>query len=154
MTVSEIISIRRKTLGLTLDDVAKQIGVGKSTIQRWESGFIKNIRSDKINPLARALQLDPKAFIVCLNENVDECNDNTTPCDEEPQIEPVKYKPNGIDALAVLEHVLEDWLGIKGKGKPTAEAEIVSFGAYPEYAELTFKHNDGSYTLVFRRENK
>lgn len=74
--------------------------------------------------------------------------------DEVSQIEPVKYNLNGIDALAVLEHGLEDWLGIKGKGEPTAEAELVSIGAYPEYAELTFKHNDNTYAFVFRKENK
>lgn len=148
MTVSEIISIRRKTLGLTLDDVAKQIGIGKSTVQRWESGYVKSIRSDKVAPLARVLQINPKVLV---GSGI---VDDAAPCNEDPQSEPVKYNLNGIDALAVLEHGLEDWLGIKGKGEPTAEAELVSIGAYPEYAELTFKHNDNTYAFVFRKENK
>lgn len=148
MTIGEIISTRRKALGMTLDEIAKKVGTTKSTVHRWESGYIKSIPSDKVAPLVRVLQISPQ---VLAGSGI---VDDAASCDEDPQIEPVKYNLNGIDALAVLEHGLEDWLGIKGKGEPTAEAELVSIGAYPEYAELTFKHNDNTYAFVFRKENK
>jgi len=50
---------RRLELGLTLVEVAKAVGVSAPTIQRYESGDIKNIRKDKIKALADALQLTP-----------------------------------------------------------------------------------------------
>ncbi len=55
---------RRKELGLTLDDVAKFVGVTKSTVKKWESGDIKNMRRDKIMLLSKVLNLPPLAFIV------------------------------------------------------------------------------------------
>lgn len=51
--------LRRKELGLTLEDVGNAVGVGKSTVRRWETGDIKNMRNDKVIALARKLQMDP-----------------------------------------------------------------------------------------------
>lgn len=45
----------RESLNLTLEDVAKIVGVSAPTVQRWESGEIKNLRRDKIALLAKAL---------------------------------------------------------------------------------------------------
>ena len=53
------IKARRLELGMTLDDVAKLVGVSNPTISRWESGAIVNQRRDKIELLAKALQLTP-----------------------------------------------------------------------------------------------
>ncbi len=50
---------RRKELGLTLEEVARMVGVGKGTVKKWESGYIKNMRRDKILLLAQALQVSP-----------------------------------------------------------------------------------------------
>ena len=41
--ISKKISDRRKQLGLTLEDVGNAVGVSKTTVQRWESGLIKNM---------------------------------------------------------------------------------------------------------------
>ena len=48
MDFKDKIKARRKELGLTLEDVGQIVGVSKTTIQRWESGEIKNQRRDKI----------------------------------------------------------------------------------------------------------
>lgn len=53
------IRTKRLDLGLTLNDVAKLVGVSSPTIQRYESGEIKNVRRDKIKLLADALQVTP-----------------------------------------------------------------------------------------------
>ena len=50
---------RRKELDLTLEDVGKAVGVGRSTVQRWEKGMIKNMGRDKIAALAKILQMSP-----------------------------------------------------------------------------------------------
>ena len=56
MDFKDTIKARRKELGLTLEEVGQIVGVSKTTIQRWESGEIKNQRRDKIVKLAQALQ--------------------------------------------------------------------------------------------------
>ena len=56
---------RRKELNLTLEDVGKAVGVSKSTVKKWESGFIKNMRRDKIILLAKTLKVSPIDILKC-----------------------------------------------------------------------------------------
>lgn len=60
--------LRRLELGLTLEDVAKAVGVGKSTVRKWENGMIKNMGRDKIAALAAVLQLSPVEFVPTAGE--------------------------------------------------------------------------------------
>ena len=48
---------RRKELGLTLEEVGNAVGVGKSTVRKWENGMIKNMGRDKLVALAKVLQM-------------------------------------------------------------------------------------------------
>lgn len=57
--LGERIEQRRKELGLTLDDIAQEIGVAKSTIQRYEKGTIGKIKLPVIESIARAISVDP-----------------------------------------------------------------------------------------------
>lgn len=59
MEFKDKVKTRRQELGLTLEDVAKIVGVSAPTIQRYESGDIKNLRKDKIKSLSDALQVNP-----------------------------------------------------------------------------------------------
>ena len=61
--IANKIKARRLELGLTLEDVAKKVKVGRSTVQRWESGLIKNMGRDKVAALAAALQIDPVELV-------------------------------------------------------------------------------------------
>lgn len=63
MELKDILKIRRKELNLTLEDVAKHIGVGKATVQRWESGNIGDPRRDKIEKLAEILEISPVTLV-------------------------------------------------------------------------------------------
>lgn len=54
---------RRIELGLTMLDVAKLVGVSEATISRYESGNIKNMRSDRIEKYAKALNVSPSDFL-------------------------------------------------------------------------------------------
>lgn len=62
---------RRKELGLTLEEVGSKVGVGKSTVRKWENGLIKNMGRDKIALLADALQMSPVEFVPCENTSTD-----------------------------------------------------------------------------------
>lgn len=45
---------------LTLEEIAQQVGVGRSTVRKWETGQIQNMRRDKIAKLAAALHTTPE----------------------------------------------------------------------------------------------
>lgn len=47
----------RKDAGLTLQEVADYLGVQKPTVQRYESGIVKNIPNDKIEKLAKLFNI-------------------------------------------------------------------------------------------------
>lgn len=49
----------RQLHGLTLEQIAQQVGVGRSTVRKWETGLISNMRRDKIAKLAAALHTTP-----------------------------------------------------------------------------------------------
>ena len=66
----------RKRNKLTLEQVADVVGVGKSTVRKWETGMIANMRRDKIALLAKALHTTP-AYLMGWEE------DNTP---EEPKL--------------------------------------------------------------------
>ena len=57
--IANKIKARRLELNLTLEDVASAVGVGRSTVRKWETGMIKNMGRDKIASLAKVLQLSP-----------------------------------------------------------------------------------------------
>lgn len=63
MSIGEMIHNRRKQLGLTLEEIGISVGVSKSTVRKWETGHIANIKRDKIAKLAFVLQMDPVTFI-------------------------------------------------------------------------------------------
>ena len=64
MDIGKIIHDTRTSLGLTLEELGNRVGVGKSTVQKWENGYISNMRRDKIALLASALHINPISFIV------------------------------------------------------------------------------------------
>lgn len=66
----------RHAKGLTLEQVAEVVGVGKSTVRKWETGMIANMRRDKIADLAKALGTTP-AYLMGWNENDDKNNSPT-----------------------------------------------------------------------------
>ena len=58
----------RQKKGLTLEQVADVVGVGKSTVRKWETGMIANMKRDKIADLAKALGTTP-AYLMGWNED-------------------------------------------------------------------------------------
>ena len=66
------IKIKRLRLerGMTLEQVAVIVGVGKSTVRKWETGMISNMKRDKIALLAKALGTTP-AYLMGWDEQND-----------------------------------------------------------------------------------
>ena len=55
----KLISERRKALGLSYQKLADLTGLSKSTVQRYETGAIKNLPVEKLPLLAKALNTSP-----------------------------------------------------------------------------------------------
>jgi Predicted transcriptional regulators len=53
------IKSRRIELGLSYQDLANLTGISKSTLQRYETGYIKKVPINQIEVLAKALQINP-----------------------------------------------------------------------------------------------
>lgn len=59
MRVGERIKSRRKEIGLSAEQVAKELGVSPATVYRYESNDIMNMRIDKLEPITKALRTTP-----------------------------------------------------------------------------------------------
>lgn len=51
--------LRKEKARITLEELAKKVGISRATAQRYEAGIITNIPSDKIELLAEALKTTP-----------------------------------------------------------------------------------------------
>jgi repressor LexA len=61
--ISRILKTKRKEMGLTLAQIADRMGVSEATVQRWESGNIKSLRYERIEPLSKILQVSPSVLM-------------------------------------------------------------------------------------------
>ena len=59
---------------MTLEQVATIVGVGKSTVRKWETGMIVNMKRDKIALLAKALGTTP-AYLMGWKEDTKKAPD-------------------------------------------------------------------------------
>ena len=59
---------RREELGLTLEQVGDACNVGKSTVRKWETGMIRNMRRDKVAMLAKVLRVNPMDIITVADD--------------------------------------------------------------------------------------
>lgn len=55
MTTGDRIHYLRTKSGFTLQELGDKVGVGASTVRKWETGLIKSLRTDKMQKLAGAL---------------------------------------------------------------------------------------------------
>lgn len=63
MHTGERLRARRLEKGMTLQEVGDLVGVGKSTVRKWETGMIRNMGRDKILALSAALDLKPSDLL-------------------------------------------------------------------------------------------
>lgn len=69
MSLGSRLRERRQQLGLTLEEVAQAVGVSKSTVQKWESGTIEDMRLAKAAGLAKVLKVSP-LWIMGISESM------------------------------------------------------------------------------------
>lgn len=69
MDMGEKIHFLRLQNSMTLEELGNKVGVGKSTVRKWETGLIANMRRDKIANLAAALNTTP-AYLMGWDSNV------------------------------------------------------------------------------------
>lgn len=50
---------RREELNMSYQTLSEKVGISKSTLQRYETGSIKNMPVDKLEEIAKALQVSP-----------------------------------------------------------------------------------------------
>ena len=70
MDMGEKIRLLRLQNNMTLEELGNKIGVGKSTVRKWENGIIANMKRDKILRVAEALGTSP-AYLMGWDEEVD-----------------------------------------------------------------------------------
>ena len=98
MNIGELIHSKRKSLNLTLEEVGKAVGVSKSTVKKWETGYISNMRRDKIALLANVLQIDPTELI---NDDANTDDESYEP----PNVSRIVSTGNNIYSIPVFETV-------------------------------------------------
>ena len=57
--MENLLKTKRLEKRLTLEQVGEAVGVGKSTVRKWENGMIENMGRDKIVALSKALDISP-----------------------------------------------------------------------------------------------
>ena len=116
MAIKDRLKARRAELDLTLEDVAKVTGVTRATVQKYETGIISNIPSDKIELLAKALRTTP-AYIMGWEES--------------------SFLPGNIQLMPEL--VKKPRLGTIACGDPVlAEQNIEGYDDVPAYVNCDF----------------
>jgi len=103
MTNAEIgnrIKYARDLRDATLDDIAKKVGVTKSTIQRYETGKIINIKIPVVESIAIALNVNPSWI-------VGKSDDMELPAKDSPKILQYYEQLNDIGKHVATERVEE-----------------------------------------------
>jgi transcriptional regulator with XRE-family HTH domain len=59
MTIGERIYYKRTELGMTMEELASKTGVQKSAVNKWEKGYVSNIKSGTIAKIAHAFDVSP-----------------------------------------------------------------------------------------------
>ncbi len=57
--IMERMKNRREELNMSYQTLSEKVGISKSTLQRYETGFIKNMPVDKLEDIANALNVSP-----------------------------------------------------------------------------------------------
>ena len=68
MDMEQKIKFLREQQNMTLEELGNKVGVGKSTVRKWENGMIANMRRDKIAKIASALNCSPAYLMGWENE--------------------------------------------------------------------------------------
>ena len=104
MNKGEKLKERRKSLHLTLKEVAAAVGVAEATVQRWESGNIHTIRADRLTKLSLVLDVPVEELSGWFDQS--DIRSNSLPAlrSEEHIAQYIKEKYN-LDSLNLLSQI-------------------------------------------------
>lgn len=108
MSLGNNIKYARKAAGLTQEDIAREIGVSKQTVQKYESGIITTISSDKIEIIAKLLRTTP-AKLMGWEDNASAQSLNLFSPNVTDDV--VTFPVLGSIAAGYDEMAIEDWSG-------------------------------------------
>ncbi|MDM7465576.1 helix-turn-helix domain-containing protein [Staphylococcus warneri] len=72
MCFSKRMKQSREKQGMTLAELGRKIGKTEATVQRYESGNIKNLKNDTIESIANALNVNPAYLMGWIDQDNDE----------------------------------------------------------------------------------
>lgn len=78
MDMGAKIHLLRTQNDMTLEELGNKVGVGKSTVRKWENGIIANMKRDKILKVAEALNTSP-AYLMGWNDTNESSVQKKTP---------------------------------------------------------------------------
>ena len=81
---------------LTLAEIGKRVGVGKSTVRKWENGDIKNMGRDKIQSLALALGVTPGYLMGWESESGSNTDNDVAAVPKTPEARAVSFWMDGL----------------------------------------------------------
>ena len=127
------IKYARDLRDVTLDDIAKRVGVAKSTIQRYETGKITTIKIPVVESIAIALNVNPSWI-------VGKSDDMELPSQKVPEIITYYNQLNTTGKEAATEHVR--LLTLDEKYTKTENIRPAVKEQTPDYLVLKAAHND------------
>lgn len=96
------LKIRREALGLSFQDLSDRTGMSKSTLQRYETGGIRNIPLSKVHVLADALDTTPE-YILGWEEEKPPVDDEELPQEYKDTMESIrKLTPDQLKGLRMF----------------------------------------------------
>lgn len=75
--MGEIIKRLRIENDMTLEELGDKVGVGKSTVRKWENGIIANMKRDKIAKVASVFGVSP-SYLMGWDDNEEKQEDLET----------------------------------------------------------------------------
>lgn len=98
----ERIKNRRLALELSYQDLSDATGISKSTLQRYETGFIKKVPINQMEVLAKALHVTP-AYLMGWEES----SPTPLPLTQQEEIHIKKYRQLDADGRERVDYVLD-----------------------------------------------
>lgn len=97
VNVGFIIKQARLEKGLTQEELANYVGVGKSAVAKWENGRVSEIKRSNLQKISEALGLRPTQLLGDINDNPVEAADFLADIYLDPELREMIMQYNGLD---------------------------------------------------------
>lgn len=98
----------RTSHNYTMEKLAQMVGVSKSTIAKWENGYVENMRQDKVKKLAVIFNVKP-TYIMGYDEEESSVNSVDELTDKEKHFVEV-YSKLSEEQQKLVDNLMRTWL--------------------------------------------